>query len=295
MRKSFVTETIKLMSQHSNTVLLLCDIGVHGFRDAFRLFPNRVFNIGILEQSTVSVAAGWALRGYVPIVHTIAPFLVERAFEQLKVDFGYQRLHGIFVGVGGSYDYASLGCTHHCPADISLIENIPNFTALVPGNPRELQMSLDWAYSTNNPVYIRMSERSNTRTNLLGMSSLQSTERKGSGPTVVAVGPVLDMVFVATMGLDVGIVYTNVMPSNEFEVLPIEGPVIVVEPFYPSSLCRRISESHWPEPVSVSSFGVPVKFIESYGSVRDVEREIGFTPNALHDKVIACQTTFLGR
>ena len=51
--------------------------------------------------------------------------MVDRAFEQLKLDFGYQKLNGNFISVGGSYDYAALGCSHHCPEDINLMKNIP--------------------------------------------------------------------------------------------------------------------------------------------------------------------------
>src|ERR1035437_3614724 len=126
MRKQFVVTVESLMAQDERLVLLLGDIGVFGFRHAFAQYPRRVYNIGILEQSSVSMAAGLAKEGFIPIFHSIAPFVVERAFEQIKIDFGYQNLGGIFVTVGASYDYAALGCTHHCPGDVALMKTIPN-------------------------------------------------------------------------------------------------------------------------------------------------------------------------
>ena len=124
MRKQFVQSVEKILGENSETVLLLGDIGVFGFRNAFRDYPSRVYNIGILEQATISLAGGLAKTGLIPIVHTIATFLVERCLEQLKIDFGYQQLGGNFISVGNSYDYASLGCTHHCPADIGLLKKL---------------------------------------------------------------------------------------------------------------------------------------------------------------------------
>lgn len=88
------------MEQDKRVALLLGDIGVFGFKKSFELFPDRVFNIGILEQSTIGLAAGLSMQELIPIVHTIAPFLVERGIEQLKDDFGYQKLGGNFVSVG---------------------------------------------------------------------------------------------------------------------------------------------------------------------------------------------------
>src|SRR6266568_1550695 len=161
MRKQFVKTVTDLLRQDNRVVLLLGDIGVYGFRDAFKEFPDRVYNVGILEQSTVSMAAGLAQAGMIPIVHTIAPFLVERAFEQLKIDFGYQRLPGIFVSVGGSYDYASLGCTHHCPGDVALMQTIPGSQIFVPGHPVEFGSLLTQTYNNGGLKYFRLSERSN--------------------------------------------------------------------------------------------------------------------------------------
>ena len=83
MRNVFVDEVSKLLRQDEKTVLLLGDIGVYGFREVFQEFPNRVHNVGILEQSMISMAGGLASEGLFPIVHTIAPFMTLRALEQI--------------------------------------------------------------------------------------------------------------------------------------------------------------------------------------------------------------------
>jgi transketolase len=80
MRKEFATIMGRELASNPSSTLILGDIGVFGHRESFEKFPDRVFNIGILEQSMVSFAAGMAIEGMSPTIHTIAPFLVERAF-----------------------------------------------------------------------------------------------------------------------------------------------------------------------------------------------------------------------
>ena len=109
MRGQFVKTVSKLIQNDERVVLLLADIGIYGFRDMLSNYPQRAYNIGVLEQSTISLSAGLSLSNLIPIVHTIAPFIVERALEQIKVDLCYQSLGANLVSVGASYDYAAWG------------------------------------------------------------------------------------------------------------------------------------------------------------------------------------------
>jgi transketolase len=139
MRQSLVKSCEKMLRQGNDSIVLLGDIGVYSFRDLSNQFPTRVLNIGIMEQSMVSVGAGLSSRGITPTIHTIAPFLVERSLEQIKIDFGYQGLAANLVSVGASFDYAALGCTHHCPADMLTLAKIPGMQLFVPGHPKEFE------------------------------------------------------------------------------------------------------------------------------------------------------------
>jgi transketolase len=142
-------------------MLLLGDIGVYGFNKLFEEYPEKVKNVGILEQAMTGMASGLALAGMIPILHTIAPFLVERSYEQLKLNFGYQKLGGCFVSIGASYDYASLGSTHHCPADINILKQIPNMEIVVAGHADEFDKLFKQSYNNRNPTYYRLSDYSN--------------------------------------------------------------------------------------------------------------------------------------
>ncbi len=156
MRKKFPQTILEIMDKDERVVVLLGDIGVFAFASVFKKYPNRCYNIGICEQSMVGMAAGLAMAGLIPIVHTIEPFLVERAFEQIKDDFGYQELKGTIVGVDVSKTAPNLGYTHQCPYAISMMNNVLGMKTFEPTSKEELDSILKESYDkTLN--YIRIS------------------------------------------------------------------------------------------------------------------------------------------
>lgn len=280
MRKQLVTTVERLLQTDPRTVLLLGDIGVFGFRRAFQQFPTRVYNIGILEQTTVGLASGLARGGLIPVVHTIAPFLVERSYEQIKIDFGYQALGGNFVSVGASYDYASLGCTHHCPGDVGILLQIPQMEIIVPGTATEFDQLFSHAYSNGHPTYYRLSEFQNSQSESVEFGKFQIIQQ-GSRATVLAIGPTLDIVRQASLGLDVAILYcTTVWPFDSQTLrahLQKRPKLLVVEPFYEGSLTHLVAQSAGDAPLQHRSVGVKREFLTHYGHASDHDAANGIT------------------
>jgi transketolase len=268
MRKQFGVTLQCLLDEDERLVLLLGDIGVFGFRDAFAKHPDRVFNIGILEQATVSLAAGLARERLIPTFHSIAPFVVERAYEQLKVDFGYQRLTGNFVSVGASYDYAALGCTHHCPGDIAILKAIPGFRVYVPGCARELDALFRAGYAGAGPAYYRLAERGH-REDIEVTAGRATIVKRGLVGTVIVVGPLLGAVIEACRNLDVTVLYyTTVAPFDHDTLAGARAGdrIAVVEPFYEGTLAYEVIAALHGESVAQMSIGVPRRFLTNYGS-----------------------------
>lgn len=194
LRASFARTALKLAEQDESIVVLVGDIS-HGIFAEFRSrFPNRYYNVGILEPAMASIAAGLSMMGLKPIVHTIAPFLIERSFEQIKLDFGYQKLPALFVSVGGAFDYSNLGCTHHSYIDLPLVASIEGARVLSPSSESELEDLMceaieSWGESL---FYFKLTENGREQHPGSGKSRIGQPEklREGnSGMAIVSLGP----------------------------------------------------------------------------------------------------------
>ncbi len=163
MRAGFVDTVDAALDTDPRLAVVLADISADRFAGAAARHPGRVVNVGIREQLMVSVAGGLALTGLRPIVHTIASFLVERPFEQLKLDLGHQDTGAVLVGVGASYDYAGAGRTHMAPGDVALFDTMPGWTVHVPGHADEVVRLLETSFGGDDRVYLRLSERATPR------------------------------------------------------------------------------------------------------------------------------------
>ena len=161
MRSQLARTATDLVERDPNVAVVLAEISVDRFERAIAIAPNRVINIGIMEQTLVGVAAGFAMEGFHTIAHTMAPFLVERPFEQVKVDFGYQGLGGTLASVGAPYDYGTEGGTHHSPGDVGVVLTVPNTDVLVPGCAAELDRLLRGTYADGRLTYLRASVAQN--------------------------------------------------------------------------------------------------------------------------------------
>lgn len=286
IRQQFVGTVESLLAQDERLMLLLGDIGVFGFRNSFAKYPQRVINIGILEQATVSFAAGLAREGLVPIFHSIAPFVVERAYEQLKNDFCYQQLGGNFVSVGASFDYASLGCTHHCPGDAGILKNLPGMQVVTPGNPAEFDLLFRSAYANGSPTYFRLSERMHKQSVPVEFGEA-AVLRKGRAATIVVVAQLLDHVLEAAADLDVSILYYSTLaPFDRRTLAENANPMIIcVEPFYENTLAGEIAAALHPRSFSLTTIGVPRRFLTSYGKLADHEAACGFDSQSLRQRI----------
>lgn len=288
MRKQFIETTKNILKKDKKTFLILGDIGVFGFNDLIKKKPTRVLNIGILEQATISFAAGLSKIGFIPIVHTIATFMVDRAFEQLKIDFGYQKLNGNFISVGSSYDYAALGCTHHCPEDINLLKNIPNMQIIIPGNSSEFKKLFEQSYKRSGPKYFRLATEENLTTSkvVFGKANILN---QGKKLTVVAVGPVLNFVFEECIKRNLNLVYYTTISPFDFKIFKnIKNKTrkfLIIEPYYASTISNEIQKNLKNQKIEIENISIPVKFLTNYGFKNEHDEKLGFSKKHLRQKI----------
>lgn len=287
MRKQLVQTVENLMSEDPRLVLLLGDIGVFGFRGAFDKYPDRAFNIGILEQSTISLAAGLSMTDFIPIVHTIAPFLIERSLEQLKNDFCYQQLPGNFVSVGASYDYAALGCTHHCPGDVGILKNLPGMEIVIPGTAPEFDLLFRKSFSNDHPTYFRLSEQENSVSFDVEFGRAEVIQ-VGSQALAIAVGPALRPVLEAVQGMDVTLLYYTCVYPFDAETLKTycsTSKILLCEPYYSGILTSEIVRALFPKPLQIDCLGVPLHPLTNYGRLEEHDEMLGFTARHVRERL----------
>jgi transketolase len=308
MRDTFYATTHALLDDDPRTALVLADISAAGFVRAARAHPDRVINVGIREALMVSLAGGLALTGLRPIVHSYAPFVIERAWEQIKLDLDHQGVGAILVSVGASYDGSEYGRTHFSPGDVSLLDTLDtldHWTIHVPGHAAEVAPLLRRAARHDRSVYIRLSARGNARPHFNARSHDDGSHdddgrlqpmRRGSGGVVVAVGPMLDRVLAATEGLDVTVAYTHTPRPFDADglrelVWHASAPagrgaaVVVVEPYLAGTSARVVAEALVDVPHRLLGLGVGRADLHRYGSAADHDVAHGLDPAALRTAI----------
>jgi transketolase len=116
-RKTILDELLPHARNNDRIILLVCDMGF-GVMDAFReALPDRTYNMGIMEQGTVGIAAGMAMSGLVPVVYSIVNFLAFRSVEQVRNDVVLQKLNVKFIATGVNDYFKFLGPSHCCGSD----------------------------------------------------------------------------------------------------------------------------------------------------------------------------------
>jgi transketolase len=281
MRQRMVQTLTEMLGQDEHVAVLLGGISVSLFdKRLFRAQPQRLYDVGISEQAMVSIAAGLALEGMIPVVHTIAPFLAERAFEQIKDDFIYQQIGGNFITIGGSYDYSAEGMTHQGTGDVQVLRSLPGMRIVVPGSSDEFDTLFRAHYADSQPTYYRLSERQNPIPQQVrfGVAEVIRQGSEQSRATIAAVGPMLSTTLAATEGLDVTVLYYTTVAPFDSETLRARAPhgrVVLVEPFYAGTLIPEVTAAMDDIPVRAEAIGVPHRLITRYGTPEQHDHDLG--------------------
>ncbi len=290
MRNAFAGAMLEVGKQNPNLVVLVGDIS-HGVLQPFaKACPGRYYNIGICEPSMINMAAGLSLVGMNPVIHTIAPFIVERGFEQLKLDFCYQGLGGTLVSIGSAFDYAALGCTHHCYDDLGLMKMLPNTQVIYPSMPNEFDLLFKGTYSNNQMTYFRLPATQHGT--MISDDEIKLGQgimiKSGRDLTLVCIGPQLKTAMNAIPMLqdqliDPEILYFPTIKPFDYDLvsrsLTKTKNIIVIEEH---SEFGGVSEDVLKVIQKVGKvqshfINIPNRFVKDYGSYQEHCQKLGFS------------------
>ncbi len=269
----------RYISNNKNSALLLADIGAWPFHDLLEKYPSRAKNIGIFEAGMVSLAAGLSISGIVPTVYGITPFIVQRALEQLKLDFVYQKLEGNFITTGASYDFSTLGYSHYCPEDVLTLKTLPELEIVTPGTPQEFETLWNSCHNNGRATYFRMTDYCNSM-NVNCEFGKASILKKGENCTVIAVAETLDKVWNACKNEDVTILYYSTVSPFDYGTLSDNcesGKILLCSPFYVGSLVADIVKSLESRRIIIRECGVPNEVLRNYGTKDEKDKYCGIT------------------
>ena len=283
IRDGFGEGLIEAGEKDKNVVVLTADLGestrVEGFKEKF---PDRFFEVGVAEQSLVTVAAGMALAGKIPFTTSYAVFSPGRTFEQIKITVAMQELPVKIVGAHAGFGAAPYGATHESLEDIALMRVIPDMVVVAPGDFEEAKKATLAIAKNGKPTYLRLarqeSEVFTKKDDHFGIGKVDVL-RYGEAPTVAIIGcgPILAEALETSDVLKKQDIDTMVINCHTIKPIDEEGivkaaklcgaVVTVEEHQVAGGLGSAIAE------VLAKKFPVPIEFIgvkDSFGeSARD--------------------------
>lgn len=289
LRGQFVQTTSALLEESPRVAAVLAEISAAQFDTARQRHPDRVINVGIREQLLVGASAGLALAGLRPIAHSFGAFVIERAWEQVKLDLSHVDVGAILVGSYGSYDWPAGGRTHQSPGDVALLDTLRDWTIHVPGHPAEVDAQLRAAAERDDRVYLRIGGDPNPEPHVSPDGTWSVLRRGGSG-TVVAVGPMLRATQEAVAGLDVTLLYASTVRPFDVQTLraTLGAPrVAMVEPCLSGTSSRFVAEALGDLDHRQLGLGVGDPDPHRYGGPEDHDRLHGLDAASLRRRIAA--------
>ncbi len=179
----------------------------------------RFINAGVSEQNMVALAAALAKEGLHPLCYSIAPFIVFRPYEQIRLDVALHSLPVRFVGNGGGYGYGIMGASHHALQDLAVLSCLPNFECVVPLCNEDVAAAADYMMQSQiKASYLRLGAGNWPATfgalpTFAEIRALQKTSQ--SKLTIAGIGPVLLNVLPLLSNAPVDCFAVSVLPITE--------------------------------------------------------------------------------
>lgn len=301
MRRAYLKTLYSLAEKDKNVLSLVSDNGLIVYDNFIKSFPEQYFNFGMSEGHMVSAACGMASCGKIPFLYTISAFLAFRSFEFIRVDACLNKLNVKIVGIGTGLSYGTLGPTHHCTEDISVLRCLPNLTIFSPSTPLKVEKIVEEAYKINGPVYIRLGTNREKEIYDEGFcfEPFKATVLKeGKDFNIISTGSISYEAYTVFKmlekdGYSVGFIdIHSLKPFDNETIAKIAkncGKIFTIEEHniiggLGSIVSDAIAENGIP--AKVHKIGLEDKFGVGYGNHEQVKRENGLDTDSIYKRII---------
>ncbi len=276
LRDAYGQTLVELGERDPNLVALDADLSGSTRTVLFgRKFPERFFNVGVMEPSMMTIASGLALGGRTVFASTFAVFAAGQAYNAVRQSICYNRANVKIVATHGGLLVGADGGTHQIIEDIGLMQGLPGMTVIVPADAPTTRAAVRAVAERSGPAYLRLT-RENLPVVTDGTFRLGTAAelRAGNDLTIIAVGALvaralevaeeLGEVGISTRVLDLA----SVKPFDAPTVLRAAretGAILVLEEHTVvtgvGALVASVTSENYPVPVH--RVGVPDVFGES--------------------------------
>jgi transketolase len=257
----------------------------------------RFVDTGITEQTMVGMAAGLALRGRIPVIHALAPFLTMRAFEFIRTDVGIARLPVKLSGYIPGFLSDGNGPTHQAIEDVSILRGIPGMEVYCPADEDDLVKMLPAVWSSPAPAYVRINHKKGGYTHASYEPGKAEVIGEGTDVTLLVYGFLFENALEARRllekeGLSVGLVNMRCLkPVDEEAIIRAatgsERLVTIEDHFQTGGLYSIVAEVLLGRRMTADV--LPMSLGERWfrpGMLNQVLEAEGFTPQKIADKIL---------
>jgi transketolase len=298
MRESFSKVLVEHIRADKTAYLLSGDHGYALFDQLRKELPEHFINAGVAEQNMIGVGAGLAKLGFYPMMYGLSAFVPIRVLEQIKIDFCYENLPGLFIGDGAGVVYSHLGTSHQSTEDIAALRAVPHISILSPADAVEFRACFKWAVQQRGPVYLRMGKADLGAIHSAELEVLESAPlpiiQKQNKTAVFATGSMVkpclnlinsgritaDLYSVPVLKLGSGTVDLSVLRSYE-KVVSVEEHSI-----YGGLGDLLAAEAAHEGHVKLLKIGIEDKFSQLCGTYQYLMKEHGLDEDGLRSKIM---------
>jgi len=157
-RREFIDTLIELAENDERIVLIVPDVGFNYIEEFQKRFPNRYFNLGVTEQSTVMIATGMALSGLKPYVYSMINFVLFRPYEMVRNGVVNHHADVKLLGVKGSTSYKFLGFSHNMTTETEDLDacKLLRLDSYAPQSNDEVRKVILETHDSPKAAYIRL-------------------------------------------------------------------------------------------------------------------------------------------
>lgn len=156
-RDAFGDTLKELGAELPNLVTVDGDVGNSTRTELFALaYPERGFNVGIAESNMVSVAGGLASCGKIPVVASFACFLLDNAFDQIRMSIAFPQTNVKLVGTHAGISIGEDGPSQMGIEDVALACSLPGLVVCIPSDSACTKAATRATITHNGPTYLRV-------------------------------------------------------------------------------------------------------------------------------------------